>query len=103
MPRPGSESPVSWSVGIQKRPNRDHKRFRSLKGYRPGIRRRGSGYLDGRVANGVHAMSTGVRPMYSWDGLPWRKLEQDVFRLQTRIYQASRNGDKPLVDSRAPI
>lgn len=44
-------------------------------------------------------MSTGVRPMYSWDALPWRKLEQDVFRLQTRIYQASRNGDKPLVRS----
>jgi RNA-directed DNA polymerase len=37
--------------------------------------------------------------MYGWDSLPWRKLEQGVFRLQTRIYQASRNGDKPLVRS----
>lgn len=44
-------------------------------------------------------MSTGVRPMYSWDALPWRKLEQGVFRLQARIYQASRNGDKPTVRS----
>src|SRR5688500_8199119 len=34
MPRPSSESPVSWSVGIQERPNRDHERFRSLKGYK---------------------------------------------------------------------
>src|SRR5262249_46011281 len=46
---------------------------------------------------GAHAVSTGVRPIYSWDSLPWHQIERGVFRLQTRIYQASRNGNKPKV------
>src|SRR4051794_39209181 len=48
---------------------------------------------------GAHAVSTGVRPIYSWEDLPWHSLERAVFRLQTRIYQASRNGDMPKVRS----
>jgi hypothetical protein len=31
--------------------------------------------------------------MYEWKGLPWRKIERNVFKLQKRIYQASRRGD----------
>lgn len=37
-------------------------------------------------------MNTG-QPMYEWKGLPWRKIERQVFKLQKRIYQASRRGD----------
>lgn len=29
----------------------------------------------------------------SWNELPWHLLEQDLFRLQKRIYQASKRGD----------
>ena len=31
--------------------------------------------------------------MYDWKTIPWRKLEVIVFKLQKRIYQASRRGD----------
>jgi RNA-directed DNA polymerase len=34
-----------------------------------------------------------VQPMYEWNALPWRKVERNVFKLQKRIYQASRRGD----------
>src|SRR5262245_15035965 len=44
-----------------------------------------------------------------WDRLPWFTLEQDLFRLQKRIYRASQRGDfstlrrlqKPLLTSQA--
>jgi RNA-directed DNA polymerase len=32
-----------------------------------------------------------------WDSLPWFTLEQDLFRLQKRIYRASRRGDYPSI------
>ena len=38
-------------------------------------------------------MDTSKSTMYDWHTLPWRKLERAVFKLQTRIYQASRQGD----------
>src|SRR5918996_310739 len=38
-------------------------------------------------------MTTAIRPMYAWQDLPWRKIERTVFKLQKRIYQASRRGD----------
>jgi RNA-directed DNA polymerase len=38
-------------------------------------------------------MSMATMPMYEWKGLPWRKIERNVFKLQKRIYQASRRGD----------
>ncbi len=34
-------------------------------------------------------MNPVATPRYEWKTLPWRKLERDVFKLQTRIYQAS--------------
>jgi RNA-directed DNA polymerase len=37
-------------------------------------------------------MSTAT-PMYEWETLPWRQLERAVFKLQKRIFQASRRGD----------
>ncbi|MDJ0596348.1 MAG: group II intron reverse transcriptase/maturase [Pleurocapsa sp. MO_226.B13] len=34
-----------------------------------------------------------ARPMYEWNTIPWQKLERNVFKLQKRIYQASKRGD----------
>jgi len=38
-------------------------------------------------------MNTSATMMYGWTAIPWRKLEVAVFKLQKRIYQASRRGD----------
>ena len=31
--------------------------------------------------------------MYAWQDIPWHKVERAVFKLQQRIYRASRHGD----------
>lgn len=36
-------------------------------------------------------------PVYEWKKLPWREIERRVFKLQKRIYQASRQDNKVLV------
>lgn len=33
------------------------------------------------------------QPMYGWNSLPWKTTERKVFKLQKRIYQASRRGE----------
>jgi RNA-directed DNA polymerase len=38
-------------------------------------------------------MSRSVKAVYKWDEINWRKLERSVFKLQKRIYQASKSGD----------
>jgi RNA-directed DNA polymerase len=38
-------------------------------------------------------MSTATAPVYEWNSLPWQRLERQVFKLQKRIYRASRRGD----------
>jgi len=42
-------------------------------------------------------MSTAVTPMYEWNALPWKRFERQVFKLQQRIYRASRRGDRKAV------
>lgn len=42
-------------------------------------------------------MSTVATPMYEWNTLPWKRLERQVFKLQQRIYRASRRGDTKAV------
>jgi RNA-directed DNA polymerase len=34
-----------------------------------------------------------VTPMYGWNTISWRRIQRNVFKLQKRIYQASRRGD----------
>jgi RNA-directed DNA polymerase len=34
----------------------------------------------------------------TWRELPWRKLEQHVYRMQKRIYRASQRGNKRQVE-----
>lgn len=38
-----------------------------------------------------------TKPMDGWNTLPWKKIERSVFKLQKRIYQASRRGDRRTV------
>ena len=38
-----------------------------------------------------------VQPMYKWNDIPWRKLERNIYKLQKRIYKASRRNDVKLV------
>jgi RNA-directed DNA polymerase len=38
-------------------------------------------------------MNTVSKPMYKWQDLPWKKIQRQVFKLQKRIYQASKRGD----------
>ena len=38
-------------------------------------------------------MSRSAKAVYKWDEINWRKLERSVFKLQKRIYRASKNGD----------
>lgn len=38
-------------------------------------------------------MNTDFTPMYEWNEIPWRKLERRTFKLQKRIYQASKRGN----------
>jgi RNA-directed DNA polymerase len=38
-------------------------------------------------------MSTTETSVYEWNDLDWRVIEQQVFKLQTRIYRAARRGD----------
>ena len=33
-------------------------------------------------------MSAAATPAYEWKTIPWRTLERQVFKLQTRIYRA---------------
>ncbi len=42
-------------------------------------------------------MSAAPRPAYEWKTLPWKRFERNVFKLQTRIYQAQRRGDTKTV------
>jgi RNA-directed DNA polymerase len=39
------------------------------------------------------AMTTVTRPMDGWNTLPWSRLQRHVFKLQKRIYQATRRDD----------
>jgi len=41
------------------------------------------------MSRSQEAMST-VTPMYGWNTISWRKIQRNVFKLQKRIYQASR-------------
>jgi len=42
-------------------------------------------------------MSTAAASVYEWKDLNWREIEQQVWKLQKRIYQASGRGDTKAV------
>jgi RNA-directed DNA polymerase len=41
--------------------------------------------------------SAAETPVYEWNALPWRAIERRVFKLQQRIFRASRRGDSQAV------
>jgi RNA-directed DNA polymerase len=43
------------------------------------------------------AAAPAAPPMYEWNALPWKSIQRRVFKLQKRIYQASRRGDTKAV------
>lgn len=45
------------------------------------------------MSSDKQVMSRPERVVYKWDEIDWRKLERSVFKLQKRIYQASKSGD----------
>jgi RNA-directed DNA polymerase len=45
------------------------------------------------VSSDKEIMSRSAKIVYKWDEINWRKLERSVFKLQKRIYQASKSGD----------
>jgi RNA-directed DNA polymerase len=58
------------------------------------ICRRGHCNLEGIVVNSdKEIMSLPIKAKYKWDEINWRKPERNVFKLQKRIYQASKSGD----------
>jgi RNA-directed DNA polymerase len=44
-------------------------------------------------------MNQSEKTRYKWDELNWRKLERNIFKLQKRIYQASKSGDTRRIHS----
>jgi len=42
-------------------------------------------------------MNATETPAYEWNTLDWKRIEKTVFKLQTRIYKASRRGDSKTV------
>ena len=38
-------------------------------------------------------MSAAVMPAYEWKSIPWKTFQRKVYKLQMRIYRASRRGD----------
>src|SRR4028118_1686906 len=43
-------------------------------------------------------MTTLKMEVDNWKALPWKRFQKVVFRLQTRIYKARKNGDRKLVN-----
>jgi RNA-directed DNA polymerase len=67
---------------------------KQMPGVISGIRRQRHAKVEDRVvSNSKHIMSPVETPRYKWDTIPWSKLEKKVFKLQKRIYQASKEGD----------
>jgi RNA-directed DNA polymerase len=49
------------------------------------------------MSSNENVMNTGKSPMYEWSHIDWRKLERNAYKLQKRIYRASKRGDVKLV------
>jgi RNA-directed DNA polymerase len=59
-----------------------------------GISRRGSSKVDDKAVNSTkQGVMVVQRIDNAWNATPWRKLEKSVFEVQTRIYQASKEGN----------
>src|SRR2546423_13832835 len=62
-----------------------------MLGVMPRIRRRRHDSLEDRGSS--RSQKAMGMQMYRWEHLPWGTIEQQVFKLQKRIYRASQRGD----------
>src|SRR6266704_375291 len=69
-----------------------------MPGLMPRICGRRSERVDWRGVNSMeHNKAPDTNASEEWSDLPWRKLEQHLYRLQKRIFKASARGDlKPV-------
>ncbi len=58
-----------------------------------GICRRRHCSLEGKVVNSSEYVMSQQKVRYEWNEIPWRKLEKSSFKLQKRIYRASKCND----------
>ncbi|WP_265043715.1 reverse transcriptase N-terminal domain-containing protein [Wolbachia endosymbiont (group A) of Scambus nigricans] len=58
-----------------------------------GICRRKHFNLEGKVVNSSEYVMDQQKARYEWNGIPWRKLKKSSFKLQKRMYQASKCND----------
>ncbi|WP_349968127.1 group II intron reverse transcriptase/maturase [Wolbachia endosymbiont of Armadillidium arcangelii] len=58
-----------------------------------GICRRGHCSLEGKVMSSSEYVVSQQKVRYKWNEIPWRKLEKSSFKLQKRIYRASKCND----------
>ncbi|MFP3024849.1 MAG: reverse transcriptase N-terminal domain-containing protein [Wolbachia sp.] len=49
--------------------------------------------MEGKVVSSSKYVMNQQKVRYEWNEIPWRKLEQSSFKLQKRIYQASKCND----------
>src|SRR5450631_3518614 len=60
----------------------------------PRRRRRRHNEMDDRgLSRSQEVMSTAATSVYEWADLNWRAIEQQVYKLQKRVYQAAQRGD----------
>lgn len=53
--------------------------------------------MEDRVASSSTQVMDQEKSWYEWNTVDWKKTERQVFKLQKRIYQASRRGDRKTV------
>src|SRR6266481_4478809 len=63
---------------------------------KPSLGRRRHDHMEERGRSSMHG-NPSDHPNVAWERLPWKKLEVAVYRMQKRIFQASRRGDTKTV------
>ena len=63
---------------------------------KPSLGRRRHDHMEERGMSSMHG-NPSAQPNVAWERLPWKKLEVAVYRMQKRIFQASKRGDTETV------
>src|SRR5258706_16069497 len=63
---------------------------------KPNLGRRRHDHMEERGMSSMHG-NPSDQPNVAWERLPWKKLEVAVYRMQKRIFQASKRGDTKTV------
>src|SRR5713101_2167759 len=63
---------------------------------KPSLGRRRHDHMEERGRSSMHG-NPSDHPNVAWERLPWKKLEVAVYRMQKRIFQASKRGDTKTV------